>query len=64
MDDGFYANPSAFPAVPMGKGGVRFTNTLYHTIEQIDGLLDSFARNAPGLIDPADVQAAFAVAGD
>ena len=50
MDDGYYANPSAFPAVPLGKGGVRFTNTLYHSLEQIDGLLESVARHVPSLV--------------
>ncbi len=49
MEDGYYANPSAFPAVPLGKGGVRFTNTLYHSLDQIDDLLDSVARHVPTL---------------
>lgn len=64
MDDGYYANTSAFPAVPMGRGGVRFTNTLYHTTEQIDGLLDSLSRHAPGLVDVADRGVNLALAGD
>jgi 7-keto-8-aminopelargonate synthetase-like enzyme len=65
MDDGFYANPSAFPAVPMGKGGVRFTNTLYHDLDQIDALLDSLARHAPGLVgEGIGVRVDLAAAGD
>jgi 7-keto-8-aminopelargonate synthetase-like enzyme len=54
MADGFYVNPSAFPAVPLGEGGVRFTNTLYHTEDQIVGLLDSLARHVPELAEPSE----------
>ncbi len=64
MADGFYANPSAFPAVPMGHGGVRFTNTLYHSIDQIDALLDSLARHAPELMTPVDDRIELASAGE
>ena len=64
MDDGFYANTSAFPAVPIGKGGVRFTNTLYHSIDQIDALLDSLARHAPGLVSTDEVDLRQPIAGD
>jgi 7-keto-8-aminopelargonate synthetase-like enzyme len=62
--DGYYVNPSAFPAVPLGSGGIRFTNTLYHSIEQIDGLLDSIARNIPDLIGKEARRLDYAVAGD
>ncbi len=48
--DGFYVNPSAFPAVPVRYSGVRFTNTLYHTDEQITGLIESLARHVPDLV--------------
>jgi 7-keto-8-aminopelargonate synthetase-like enzyme len=47
MAEGFYVNPSAFPAVPMGRGGLRFTNTLYHSNEQIAALIDAIARHLP-----------------
>ena len=49
--DGYYANPSAFPAVPVRKAGIRFTNTLYHTDEQIDGLLTSLAHHVPQVVE-------------
>lgn len=49
-EDGFYVNPSAFPAVPVRFSGVRFTNTLYHSDEQIIGLIESLARHAPSLV--------------
>lgn len=45
MDDGFYLNFSAFPAVPVGKAGLRLTHTVYHTAQQIEGMIESLARN-------------------
>jgi 7-keto-8-aminopelargonate synthetase-like enzyme len=64
VEDGFYVNPSAFPAVPLGSGGVRFTNTLYHSRDQVDGLLDSLARHTPDLIGASDEAKQLAIAGD
>jgi 7-keto-8-aminopelargonate synthetase-like enzyme len=45
MDDGFYLNFSAFPAVPVGQAGLRLTHTLYHTVDQIEAMIESLARN-------------------
>ena len=45
MDDGFYLNFGAFPAVPVGKAGLRLTHTVYHTAQQIEAMIDSLARN-------------------
>jgi hypothetical protein len=36
LDDGFYTNLGAFPAVPIKNTGVRFTITRLHTFEQIE----------------------------
>lgn len=55
MQDGFYVNPSAFPAVPRGYGGIRFTHTLYQTDEQIRALIESMARHVPEIIDEPEV---------
>jgi len=55
LADGYYANPSAFPAVPVRSGGIRFTNTLYHSDEQIIGLIESLARHVPDLVEPSAV---------
>ncbi len=44
MADGFYVNPAAFPAVPLGQAGLRFANTLYHTEDQLTALLEAIAR--------------------
>lgn len=45
LDDGFYVNVSAFPAVPMGLGGVRFTHTLSNTDDQIEALIERLAHH-------------------
>lgn len=41
MDDGYYTNLGAFPAVPMKNTGVRFTITRLHTFAQIEGMVKS-----------------------
>lgn len=38
-DDGFFLNGSAFPVVPHGQAGLRFTITLYNTAKQIEDML-------------------------
>lgn len=39
LDDGFYLNVSAFPAVPLGMGGLRFTHTLCNSEDQIASMI-------------------------
>jgi 7-keto-8-aminopelargonate synthetase-like enzyme len=36
---GFYVCPSAFPAVPVNRPGIRFTITLHNPLEDIDALI-------------------------
>ena len=50
MDDGFYTNPATFPALPLGSAGIRFTQTLHHSDEEIRNLVHAIARrvNAGG----------------
>jgi 7-keto-8-aminopelargonate synthetase-like enzyme len=55
MKDGYYLNASAFPAVPIGHAGVRFTQTLHHTPEQFEGLLDAIAHHLQDLGIAPDV---------
>ncbi len=43
LDDGYYTNLGAFPAVPMKNTGVRFTITRLHTFKQIEGMITSMA---------------------
>ena len=45
MDDGFYLNFAAFPAVPVGQAGLRLTHTVYHTADQIEAMIESLTRN-------------------
>jgi len=55
MSDGYFLNASAYPAVPIGNAGVRFTQTLHHTPEQFVGLLDAIAFHLEDLGVAADV---------
>lgn len=45
MDDGYYTNLGAFPAVPMKNTGVRFTITRLQTFSQIEGMVKSMASH-------------------
>lgn len=45
MEDGYYTNLGAFPAVPMKNTGVRFTITRLHTFSQIEGMVESMAHH-------------------
>jgi len=47
MDDGYYVNPAGYPAVAMGDAGIRFTQTLHQTEDQLQGLVDAIARRIP-----------------
>ena len=51
MDDGFYVNPSAFPAVPRGFAGIRFTHTLHHSEDQIESLVSAIARHLADVVE-------------
>lgn len=43
VDAGYWVNLSSFPVVPFGQAGIRFTNTLSQSDDQIDGLLATLA---------------------
>lgn len=55
MDDGFYLNFSAFPAVPVGQAGLRLTHTLYHTVDQIEAMIESLARNFRSVLGGTEI---------
>ncbi len=55
MADGFYVNPSAFPAVPRGLGGIRFMHSLHNTDEQIETLVALIAQHIPEVVDDLEV---------
>lgn len=39
LNQGYYVNIAAFPVVPRGRGGVRFTVTRYNSMADIAGML-------------------------
>ncbi|MDJ0954163.1 MAG: aminotransferase class I/II-fold pyridoxal phosphate-dependent enzyme, partial [Acidimicrobiia bacterium] len=41
LDDSFYVNTAGYPAVPFRQAGIRFTQTLHHTREQLLALVDA-----------------------
>lgn len=45
LDAGYYVNISTYPAVSARNSGVRFTNTLYHSPEDIEGLMEVLGDN-------------------
>ncbi|NNC40187.1 MAG: aminotransferase class I/II-fold pyridoxal phosphate-dependent enzyme [Acidimicrobiia bacterium] len=51
ISDGFYVNPSTFPAVPMGAAGIRFTHTLLHTETHVEQMLTRLALHRADLVD-------------
>ena len=55
MDDGFFVNPSAYPAVPRGYGGIRFTHTLHQTEDQIESLVEAIVQHLPQVTDEPSV---------
>lgn len=55
MDDGFYTNLGAFPAVPMKNTGVRFTITRLHTFKQIEGMVSSMARHFDDVLEEQNI---------
>jgi 7-keto-8-aminopelargonate synthetase-like enzyme len=44
MQDGFYVNTAAFPAVSKGHSGLRIALTVHHTLDDIRDLIDAIAR--------------------
>eukprot|EP00040_Diaphanoeca_grandis_P036803 m.236581 g.236581 ORF g.236581 m.236581 type:complete len:1060 (-) comp33688_c0_seq1:355-3534(-) len=45
VEAGFLVNMAAFPAVPMGKAGVRFTLTNHQTLDDIARLVQCISQN-------------------
>lgn len=44
LDAGYFVNLASFPAVPLGQSGVRFTNSIYHSDEQLVSMLETLAE--------------------
>jgi 7-keto-8-aminopelargonate synthetase-like enzyme len=47
INSGFFVCPSAFPAVPMNRPGVRFTVTLHNELDDIDELIAAASETSP-----------------
>ncbi len=54
MDEGFFVNIAAFPAVQLGEAGIRFTNTNYHDQDQVRSLIEAIARHLPAVRSAGD----------
>lgn len=55
QEDGFYVNPSGYPAVPVGSAGLRFANSLYLDDDAYESLIDSLAKRVPQVIGETEV---------
>ena len=55
MKDGFYLNLARFPAVPINENGLRFTNTLYQSHDQIVSMLEALGANLDEVTGGIDV---------
>jgi len=53
--DGFYVNPSGYPAVPIGSAGLRLSNTLYLQDDAYVALADALARRVPEVVGGLEV---------
>jgi 7-keto-8-aminopelargonate synthetase-like enzyme len=55
-DDGFFLNGSAFPVVPHGQAGLRFTITLYNSARQIEDMLTCLHERSRPLFAPTEIE--------
>ncbi len=53
---GFYTNPAAFPVVPRGHGGIRFTVTRYNGLDQIERMLLALRETRLEMIGDTEVE--------
>ena len=53
--DGFYVNPSGYPAVPVGYAGLRFSNSLYLDDHAYVELTEAIAAHLPEVVGEVDI---------
>lgn len=53
---GFFTNLAAFPAVPLSQSGIRFTNTLYHSDDQILDLVGNLSELVPEIAGETTIE--------
>jgi 7-keto-8-aminopelargonate synthetase-like enzyme len=56
MARGFYLNISGFPAVPMRQSGVRFTNTMNHSDDQILRMIEALRFELAQMTGDAEIE--------
>lgn len=54
-EDGFYLNGSAFPVVPHGHAGLRFTITLYNSARQIEDMLTALRARTLEVVGKSEI---------
>ncbi len=67
MNEGYYSNIAAFPAVPVKCSGLRFTNTVHQTFDDIENMVKAMAYHLPKALEeegrtPEDIYKAFKIA--
>jgi 7-keto-8-aminopelargonate synthetase-like enzyme len=55
QDEGFYVNPSGYPAVPMGYAGLRLANSLYLDDGAYEAVVEAIARHLPQVIGETEI---------
>ncbi|MGH8915671.1 MAG: aminotransferase class I/II-fold pyridoxal phosphate-dependent enzyme [Acidimicrobiia bacterium] len=55
-EKGFFLNGSAFPVVPHGQAGLRFTITLYNSAQQIEDMLTCLAEQSLEIIGETEIE--------
>lgn len=50
LDDGYFINVSGFPLVPVGMAGIRFTQTLANSEDQVEAMLGALKRNLTAVV--------------
>jgi 7-keto-8-aminopelargonate synthetase-like enzyme len=55
-DAGFYLNGSAFPVVPYGQAGLRFTITLYNSETQIEDMLTCLSEQSLDVVARTQIE--------
>jgi 7-keto-8-aminopelargonate synthetase-like enzyme len=56
LNEGFYTNHAAYPAVSRRKSGIRFTLTRHLSFEDIHSLVEAIARNLPKVLKTKSIE--------
>lgn len=53
---GFFLNAAGFPVVPIGHAGVRFTITLYNSLQQIEDMLSCLREKQLEIVGDTEIE--------